>query len=189
MINKKIIIISALIVIIIVGWILIYYINVKSKISQYNERLKIYQNKEQMSVTQNKIEFLKAKRDSLSDLVNKKIDELFLRNRLIYIGDEIEKIARRYNLKLFEIKPDYGSLSELKEPNTEISVLPITIEYRGLFLQFAKFLDDIDKYQFIRVDEVQIERELEATELKITIKGVVILRKGGQLEKEKTVKT
>jgi Tfp pilus assembly protein PilO len=119
--------------------------------------------------------------DSLSSVLKNMENKIYPMADLIGLGPKIQTIVKSYNLTLVALKPKYESLAALQTDTADISELPITIEIKGKFPAFAKFVDDLTKLPFaIKADEFVLNREdRETAVVDMEIKGVLFLRKAG----------
>ena len=179
MLKNKIIIISALMVVMIITWFVVIYMPDSKNIGKMKDRLAVLEEKERQGISERKVHILENHIESLNKKLKSNLDRIYPQQQLVDLGGHVEKIGKQYHLRLVSIFPEYSSLSQLHEGGQEFNELHVTIEFAGLFHRVAEFLDNIDEFPFvIRVNGVTLEKKIEKqSELKITLQGVIVLRK------------
>lgn len=164
-----------------VALLVLFDIPARREIKKMKGELAVLEYKIKQDVPELLIQRLQTIADSLSLVLKNKENKIYPMADLIGLGPKIQTIVNRYNLTLIALKPKYESLITLQTDTAEISELPITIEIKGKFASFAKFIDDLTKLPFaIKADEFALNREdREKAVVDIEIKGVLFLRKAG----------
>jgi len=177
--SKQIIIIPVFIVVFLIGWIVGFYVPIHKESGILKKRLVMLEQRERQRISEDKIQMMKNVVDSLSTTLDNKMKKFYPEGRLLELGRAIQVTGKRYGLNLVSIKLDYSSLALLKDDNEQISELPMTMEFKGTFVQLGKFLDDIPKFPFVmRVNEVLLEKKKRGnSNLNITLQGIIVLRK------------
>ena len=177
--DKKIIILPALMVLFVLIWIFFIFIPKSNQIKELNHHLAELNKKEQQKVSESKIKAIEKDIDNLSKKFHNNVSRFFPEKSLLDLGEYFENIGGRYHLKLNSIMPDYASLHLLKDESQDVTELPVKMEFNGSFLQFARFLDNIPGYPFIiRIQQVSIANiENKYSKLNITLHGIVIIKK------------
>ena len=184
--NKQVVI-GLIILLILAVWLTVVFLPTRGRIGDLNKQLVKLHQKEKEAVPRAEIEMVEGLIDSLSARLQTQRMRIYPESALLDLGKAIDKIGRQYNLKLQDITPDYNSLSSLRGGTGELSELSITIEFKGLFSNFTRFLDNIEDFPFaMRANEVVLEMEnLKERELIIQLQGVIILRKEREKENDK----
>jgi len=179
LLNKKVVLIPSVIFVLIVGWVVAVYLPARREVGVLKKRLETLEEKEQLAISSEKVRMMKEVVDSLSSRLNSGMKRIYPEEGLLDLGRVVEKVGKRYGLRLISIAPDYESLSLFSEKKKEISELPMTIEFKGKFTQFARFLDGISEFPIIlQVNEVSMEKVAQgSSELTIKLRGVIVFRK------------
>ncbi len=179
LLNNKIVLIPSVIFILIVGWVIVVYLPACRESGVLENQLKSLEEKQRQAIPDTRVRMMRDVVDSLSSRWESRMGQFYPEEGLLDLGRVVEKIGKGYGLQLISIAPDYGSLSLFSERGEEISELPMIIEFKGKFSQFARFLDGISEFPIIlRIHEVSMERIAEGnSELTITLRGVIVFRK------------
>jgi Tfp pilus assembly protein PilO len=179
MLKNKLIWIVLAILIMLSAWVAVFYLPSHAKISNLHKQLTDLKAKEKESALLAKVDVLSEIVDSLSQKLDVQNKRIYPESALLELGKAVEKLGSAYDLKLQSIAPDYDSLSALSGGAKELSDLRITVEFKGTFSHFTRFLDHIDTFPFAMiVQEVVFEKESTASqELRIQIQGRIVLRK------------
>lgn len=187
--DKKLIMIPLLVVILIAVWLAMAYLPVNRETGVLKERLAVLQEKTKQQVPAWKIRMMKIVVDSLFKELNERERRLYPEDKLLDLGREIERIGKRYGLRLVSIKPDYESLSLLVGKNEDVSELPMTTEFKGAFQEFTRFMDAIPEFPFaLKIKGLSLLKESQNhSELKIQLQGAIILRKERSYKSESKI--
>lgn len=177
--NKKTILLPSLAFLLLAGWFVVIYLPVQREMGDLKKRLTALTERARNEIPEVQVRSMKVVVDSLSSKLKEGLNRVYPQEKLLDLGRQIESIGGRYGLRLSSIAPDYQSLSQLKEGGKEILELPMTMEFEGEFLRFARFLDGIPEFPFVmRINEVLFEKKTEESSvLKIQLRGVIVLRK------------
>jgi len=163
----------------------------KAKIQDLKEELDILYGKGDRMVPMEKILAQEAVVDSLSRVVRDMKDRLYPVAEFADLGQAIENSGRRFNLRLVTLTPDYSKLNLIQQQGVEITELPITINMQGQFLQFARYLERLSEFPYVKATEVNLSRSeelLNSSDIAIEIKGVVIFKSKTKLNEPQTKK-
>lgn len=179
--NKKLIVMSSVIVGLLVVWLVFVYLPIHREMGDLEEKLESFEEMEKFRISTNQLQYLRTVLDSLYIWVDESMERIYPENQLLDLGRVIENIGKEYGLKLVSIVPDYESLSLFTDQNGEIVELPVMMQFGGRFQQLTQFLDHTDALPYVlRINEVIIENHSESqysSELDITLRGVIVLKK------------
>ncbi|MFC1569612.1 hypothetical protein ACFL4L_05210 [bacterium] len=117
--------------------------------------------------------------DSLKFVVSDMKDRLYPVADFADLGQAIESSGRKFNLLLVTLTPDYSKLNLIQQEGIEITELPITINMQGQFLQFARYLERLSEFPYVKATEINLSRSeelLNSDNISIEIRGVVIFK-------------
>ncbi len=177
--DKKLTTLMVFVVVLIAGWVVGIYFPGKKEIDQLEGKLSILVQKGKEQISEGRLEVMMGVVDSLATDLSTGMKRIYPEEELLDLGRSIDNIASQYNLILVSISPDYSSLSLFQEKDTEISELPMMLEFNGRFKHMTRFLDNIPDFPFIlRVNEMKIQKEeLSSSGLTFELRGVIVLRK------------
>jgi Tfp pilus assembly protein PilO len=175
---KNILPILGLVCVVII-WGILYYLPRHTKVSTFAKEILSLKKRADSDISEKTIVEIKKRVDSLDSLNEEQEKRIFPAKKLTGIGDYINDLGKKYNLKLLSVTPEYASLTPISVNNEEINDLPLNIEFEGLFLNFAKFLDGIPKFPYaMQIKEVRLSRaSLRGSKLLIDLRCVIVLKK------------
>ena len=140
--------------------------------------LDILRGKTKRGVEEIKIINMEQAVDSLTAVLIDIKDRLYPAEEFDGLGKAIQKSGTQLSLQLIDVKPDYPKLKQLNNSSDEVVELPVTITLRGKFLQFARFLEHLSEFPYVKALEISI-RHTENHEATIDgiIYGQVIFKK------------
>ena len=155
------------------------YLPGKKEINQLQGELDRLLQKGNEQITEGRMQVMKGIVDSLDKDLDDGMNRIYPEEKLLDLGRAIENIAKKYNLKLVSVSPNYSSLSLFQQEQTELSELPMMMEFSGKFKHMTRFLDNIPNFPFVlRVNEMKIEnKEQSSAGLTFELRGVIVLRK------------
>lgn len=176
---KKLLYLPVIVVLLIVFWVLGFYLPIEGQRKVLDQRLNTLQGKVQDNVPEIKVQMLQIIVDSMKVRLDDRKARMYPEDDLLNLGKKIEHKCRQYGLVLKSISPDYKSLSQIADINSELIEMPLTIQFEGNFSQLTRFLDDIPDFDFVfHMNGFNISKEAEkSTILSIELKGVFLLRK------------
>ena len=179
--NKKLIVMSSVIVCLLAVWLVLVYLPIHREMGDLDEKLESLEEMEKLQISINQLQYLRTMLDTLYMWVDESMERIYPENQLLDLGRVIENIGKEYGLKLVSIVPDYESLSLFTDQNGEIIELPIMMQFGGRFEKLTQFLDYSDALPYVlRINEVIIENNSAShysSELDITLRGVIVLKK------------
>jgi Tfp pilus assembly protein PilO len=179
----KIFILPLATIVLFVVWLSVFYLPVIKQKKSLEKKWELLQEQIRDEVPELKLQTMKTFVDSLFVYLDVREERFYPAEKLLDLGRAIEQIGKQYELKLISVSPDYESLSLIKDTEEGISELPLTLEFTGSFTKFASFIESIPDFPFvIRANEIFLVLESEG-QLEITIKGIIVLRKGSVDEK------
>ncbi len=179
--NNKWYIIPSVIVFLLAIWLVLVYLPIHHEMRDLGKQLESLEEIEKLQISINQLNYLRTMLDSLYISVDKNMERIYPENQLLDLGRAVEDIGKEYGLKLVSIVPDYESLSLFTDQNGEIVELPIMMQFGGRFQQLTQFLDHSNAFPYVlRIHEVIIENNSTSqysSELEITLRGVIVLKK------------
>lgn len=175
----KIFILPFATVVLIIVWLSVLYLPVIRNKKELENKWELLQNQIRSEVPEARLETMKTFVDSLFAYIDVREGHFYPVEKLLDLGRSIEQIGKQYGLKLISVSPDYESLALIQKTEEGVTELPLTLEFTGSFIQFAKFVESVPDFPYvIRVNEVFLEKESEdKPALNVIIKGVIVLRK------------
>ena len=176
---KKLLYLPGIVLVLIIFWILGFYLPIEGQSKVLNQRLNTLQGKVQDNVPEIKVQMLQIIVDSMKVRLDDKKSRLYPEEELLNLGKEIEKSCRQYGLTLKSIRPDYKSLAQIADINSELIEMPLSFQMEGKFSQFTAFLDAIPAQDYVfHLNGFEVFKEAENSRiLTIELKGVFLLRK------------
>jgi Tfp pilus assembly protein PilO len=167
------------VVVLIIGWTVGIYMPGKQDIDQLQGKLDTLLKKGKDQITEGRLQVMMDVVDSLGKDLIAGMNRIYPEEQLLDLGRAIDNIARKFDLALMSVAPDYSSLSLFKDDQAEISELPMMMELSGKFQQMARFLDSVPEFPFVlRVTEMKILKgEQSSSGLTFELRGVIVLRK------------
>ena len=176
---KKLLYLPGIVLVLIVFWILGFYLPIEGQSKVLNQRLNTLQDKVQDNVPEIKVQMLQIIVDSMKVRLDDNKSRLYPEEELLNLGKAIEKNCRQYGLTLKSITPDYKSLAQIADNNSEVIEMPLSFQMEGRFSQLTAFLDAIPGQDFVfHLNGFSIFKEAEnSIVLTIELKGIFLLRK------------
>ena len=189
----KVFILPLMTIIFFIVWLGAFYLPVTREKKLLEKKWELLQEQIKAEVPEVHLQSMKTFVDSLFAYIDVREEKFYPAERLLDLGRAIDQIGKQYELILISVSPDYESLTLIRETEEGVSELPLTLEFTGSFMNLANFIESVRDFPFvIRVNEVFLIKESES-QLDITIKGVIVLRKGSvsedTIENEEDVKT
>ncbi|MBN1781614.1 type 4a pilus biogenesis protein PilO [bacterium] len=172
---KSVIAPVAAIVLLIVAVTLVYKPG-KLEILALRERLAVLEGQGEKLIPEERIRNEQAKVDSLRAIVADMKDRLYPVAEFAELGKAIESNGRKFDLRLVILTPDYSKLNLIQQEGQEITELPITINMQGRFMQFARYLEKLSEFPYVKATEVNLSRMEDGSSIEIEIKGIVIFK-------------
>ncbi len=186
--DKKLIILSAVIAVIVIGWVFVYYMPASQELSVLNVDLADLREKENKKISQSEVNVIQSSVGKLISDIEEKMIRVYSGPLLLDLGRNVEKIAKDYDMDLIQIEVNYESLILFRSVE-EISDLPVKMEFKGTFSNFSKLLDDVTNLPFaMRLQKIEIEKDQPETDyLKIVVQGIIVIKneKNGEVTKAK----
>jgi Tfp pilus assembly protein PilO len=149
--------------VIVIGWILLVFWPAAKTIKALTEKSRILIQKDKQSISDLQVKSIQIEADSLTRKLEADMRRLFYEDQLLDLGRVIEQIGKQYGLNLLTVTPDYQFLSSLKENHEQNTVFPMTIVFGGTFVQFTKFLDNINEFPIVfQVETILFKKESES---------------------------
>ncbi|MBN2414445.1 type 4a pilus biogenesis protein PilO [bacterium] len=185
--NIKSLVIPIISLLLAVAWIVLIYMPASSEITQLDLRYDELLEKQRDIISPLDISVLRAKIDSLSAGLQRRLASYYPEDKLLEMGSTLERIGKEYNLSMISVSPDHESLS-LFISNQEISELPINVEYNGRFQDLTRFFDNMSEFPIAyRLKRTVIEKDPEKEGyLSILLKGIVVIKNTDALDQNTT---
>ena len=166
-------------IILFIVWLSALYLPVTRDKKELEKKWELLQNQIRNEVPEARLETMKTFVDSLFAYIDVSEEHFYPVEKLLDLGRSIEHIGKQYGLTLISVSPGYESLALIQKAEEGVTELPLTLEFTGSFIQFAKFVESVPDFPYvIRVNEVFLENESEdQLALTVIIKGVIVLRK------------
>jgi Tfp pilus assembly protein PilO len=163
------------------AWVFFYLTPLNRQIRTHREQLATLDRKIKQDVPESLIQAIEKQADSLTVVLESRRNRIYPMADLIHLGPAMQSMARKYDLSLIAVKPEYNSLTTLEADTAEITTLPLTFVVKGPYAAFTRFADDLTRLNYaVRADDFFMNKpEKESGALTIEIKGVVFLRKAG----------
>jgi len=176
--DKKIIITLSVGIIIIGLWFGLFFMPVNKDVRSLKTRMSDLERKEKEVIPNEMLSLTRHEVDTLGSQLAYKIKRIYMQERLLELGKEVENIGKKYGIKLVKITPNFQAISNLLE-GKKITSLPVTIEFSGQYRQFTKFLDELNMLSFnIRINEIEIEKsDASRYLLNFKLQGDIALKK------------
>jgi len=186
--DKKIFIIPAAIVVIAAGWFFLVYGPFNKTIAEYTKQRLILENKDKLSISDLRVQVMKTEIDSLTRRLERDMSRLYSEDQLLDLGRVIDRIGKKYGLKLVTITPDYKGLPQLIGEQEKITVFPMTITFGGTFVQFTKFLDDITNFPIVfQAESISLTKEEgSGSKIKGEMRCKIVMRKNRNDDKSES---
>ena len=175
----KIFILPLATLVLFIVWLSVLYLPVTRDKKELEKKWGLLQNQIRSEVPESRLGTMKTFVDSLFAYIDVREEHFYPVEKLLDLGRAIEQIGKQYGLTLISVSPGYESLSLIQKAEEGVTELPLTLEFTGSFIQFAKFVESVPDFPYvIRVNEVFLEKESEdQLALTLNIKGVIVLRK------------
>jgi Tfp pilus assembly protein PilO len=160
-------------------WLGVFYTPVTRDKKQLEKKWELLQNQIKSEVPESRLESMKTFVDSLFAYIDVREEHFYPVENLLDLGRSIDKIGKQYGLTLISISPGYESLALIQKADEGVTELPLTLEFSGSFIQFAKFIESVPDFPYVmRINEVSLYKESEEQPtLTANAKGVIVLRK------------
>jgi len=160
-------------------WLGVFYMPVTRDKKQLEKKWELLQNQIKSEVPESRLESMKTFVDSLFAYIDVREEHFYPVENLLDLGRSIDKIGKQYGLTLISISPGYESLALIQKADEGVIELPLTLEFSGSFIQFAKFIESVPDFPYVmRINEVSLYKESEEQlTLTANAKGVIVLRK------------
>ncbi len=176
---KKLLYLPGIVLVLIIFWVLGFYLPIEGQSKVLNQRLNTLQGKVQDNVPEIKVQMLQIIVDSMKVRLDANKARLYPEEELLDLGKEIEKSCRQYGLTLKSITPDYKSLAQIADLNSELIEMPLSFQIEGRFTQLTAFLDAIPRHNYVfHLKGFNVFKEADNSRvLTIDLEGVFLLRK------------
>lgn len=184
---------SGIVFVITAVWILVPYASFRREIRTTRAKINALMEKAKKDVPEAQILKVQKELDSLSFVLAQKEKRVYPLEDLPNMGIRITKIAEKYDTKLVSIKPGFATLVQSSLTEEPITELPVTLQFRGHFFPFTRFLESLDSLPFaVRVDHMIFSRSEDTTKVKVPnidleLKGVFFLKKMSAISKEESL--
>ncbi|HDQ44077.1 MAG TPA: hypothetical protein ENN17_01090 [bacterium] len=157
---------------------LIYHPNRKAvqNLEQRKQELIINMGRE---IPQSEITSLQQRLDGLKADYRDRQKHFFPPGRLSGVGDFVRSLGREAGLTLFNITPDYTTISGFLESGRDVIPFPVELEYRGSFAAFTRLWDRLeDPEYFFKIEEYSLGfAEAGKPALRIRLNGRMFIRR------------
>lgn len=183
---------SGIVFLITLFWILVPYASFRKEIRTTRAKINELMEKVKKDVPEAQILKVQKEVDSLSVVLAKKENRVYPLENLPELGIRMAKIAEKYETKLVSIKPGVSALVQSSLTGEAMTELPVSLQFRGRFFPFTRFLESLDSLPFaVRVDHMIFFKSADTTKVKIPtidveLKGVIFLKKMGAISKEES---
>lgn len=156
--REKLIVASACLVLLIVGWYILVYRTLQNKVVRVQEEIvQIRSDLASAENAKNVISRLQTEIDSLRQLLRSSQEKILRKDRLLYITQEIEAIADRHHMHVQQIILEKEALFSAASGEDFILPLPIHVYLVGNFFDFGRLLENLRNVPFlIKPKEVKI---------------------------------
>ena len=148
--KERMILLGVAIIIVIVGWIYLYYNPVQLKIAGLNQETKNYKDQiRDVESSSKQLEELTQQIEQLKKESENKRSKILSKQRINLVGDIIGEKAREFNLKMRAIKPEKEALVADTAGTEMISRIPFNLQLLGKFFDFGNFLESFEDLPFL----------------------------------------
>lgn len=173
---------SALLLTLCLGWFFLLYTPKVSKMETIKEETQnIVFKLQSLQVTDEQVESLEKQVELLESQTKRTQNKIMTKDDLQEAVAAMRKIGRRFGLKFHKIIPDYSSLigsDDAEQLNPEVLKLTVHLKLQGYYTNFGKFLSSLDELPFyVSLGEMTlVYNPVIHPEIDILLDAVVYLR-------------
>lgn len=173
------------VIILLVLWFVLFFKPVQNEISNSTQKVNEWIQKIKMAtVSKDAILKLEQNVDTLNVQIAKIEERIYHLDDMQYIADELIKYAKRHQLDVQTMVPNYDVLFPVDEGiGSSLVKVPLEMKLIGRYFSVGRFLTEVDQLPFIySPDELFLEADARIyPQLRVTIQGYLFL-----LNEEKT---
>jgi len=158
---------------------LVYITPGKDKHKELQHELDVLMGKGENMVPIEKIIEQETMTDSLKQMIFEMKERLYPVAEFSELGQDLENSCRKYGLRLLILTPEYSKLNLVQQEDQEITELPITIVMTGSFMEFARYMEQLTEFSYVKATQVNLYRPENnpiGNQIIIEIEGLVIFK-------------